>query len=428
MTTNIDPKTQGAWLIHHASKLQTVVNASAFENINIAGKAGMLLSALSTSKQLVLDHNKVNILAQEANINTLEKNALLDILKKNELINIGDNGIEILGLTTAATLEHTSKIFEKQNPKNIEIASIVLSEMISDAPYEKNEILSKISDTYQIKISNLKSFETNIEEMGLVDIEKIDNTKTLYFNGHLFKRGETQKIQKVLSTLIEEENTKLLEFNDLLTKKTCISTTEAEKILGKTLFSKLSSIGMYDINIVSNEQGEVGFLTKPSSFSKYSSSDVDDAFDLAKAFVSSLTYGMTKSSSSRGQITMIERLLNALIRGEEIGPVDAIGQDYRILELKHVVEIKQGSKTNFNGNLRTGWMMKLLKIDVCILALQAIKQGDISEQSLEFLPGAAVSKYRGPEINRTIVRKKLNERTPKDTNDMIMALRTGKII
>jgi hypothetical protein len=174
MTTNIDPKTQGAWLIHHASKLQTVVNASAFENINIAGKAGMLLSALSTSKQLVLDHNKVNILAQEANINTLEKNALLDILKKNELINIGDNGIEILGLTTAATLEHTSKIFEKQNPKNIEIASIVLSEMISDAPYEKNEILSKISDTYQIKISNLKSFETNIEEMGLVDIPVVN--------------------------------------------------------------------------------------------------------------------------------------------------------------------------------------------------------------------------------------------------------------
>lgn len=47
------------------------------------------------------------------------------------------------------------------------------------------------------------------------------------------------------------------------------------------------------------KKGEVGFLTKPSSFSKYSSSDVDDAFDLAKAFVSSLTYGMTKSSHSK---------------------------------------------------------------------------------------------------------------------------------
>lgn len=428
MTKNIDSKTQGAWLIHHASKLQTVVNASAFENINIAGKAGMLLSALSTSRQLILDNNKVNILAQEANINALEKSALLDILKKNELINISDNGVEILGLTTSATLEHTSRIFEKQFPKNIELASIMLSETISTAPHEKNEVLLKMSDEYKIDASTLKSFELNIEEMGLVDVEKIDNTKTLYFNGHLFKREETQKIQKVLSTLTQEENLKLVEFNDLLSKRTCVATTDAEKILGAILFSKLSSIGMYDINVVSNEQGEVGFLTKPSSFSKYSSSDEDDAFDLAKAFVSSLTYGMTKSSSSRGQITMIERLLNALIRGEEIGPVNAIGQDYRILELKHVVEIKQGSKRNYNGNLRTGWMMKLLKIDVGVLALQAIKQGDISEQSLEFLPGAAVSKYRGPERNRTVIRKKLNERTPKDTNDMIMALRTGKII
>ena len=33
------------------------------------------------------------------------------------------------------------------------------------------------------------------------------------------------------------------------------------------------------------------------------------------------------------------------------------------------------------------------------------------------------------EISKDLViRKKLNERTPKDTNDMIMALRAGKII
>ena len=54
MENTIDKKTQGAWLIHHASKLQTVVNSSPFENINIAGKAGMLLSALSTSQQLTI--------------------------------------------------------------------------------------------------------------------------------------------------------------------------------------------------------------------------------------------------------------------------------------------------------------------------------------------------------------------------------------
>jgi len=426
MENNIDSKTKGAWLIHHAGKLQTVTNSSAFENINIAGKSGMLLSALSTSEQLVISHDKAKILAQEANINTLEQKSLLDILEKEELIEISDQGIEILGLTTSATLEHTSKIFERQSPQETEYATIVMSETISEAPYKKQEILTEISDIFKIDNSALKNFESNIEQMGLVDIEKVDKENIIYFNGNLFKREETIKIQKVLDTLSQEEQEKLNNFNNLLNEKACIATNEAEKLLGKSLFSKLSSIGMYDISVVSNEQGETGFITKPSSFSKYSSSDVDDAFDLAKAFVSSLTYGMTKSSSSRGQIEMIEKLLSALIRGEEVGPVDAIGQDYKILELKHVVEIKRGSKQNYKGNLRHGWMMKLLKKDVGRLALQAIQQGDISEQSLESLPGATVNKYKGPEFNRTNIRKnRLNERTSKDTNDMIMALRTG---
>lgn len=428
MENTLNDSTQGAWLIHHASKLQAVVNPSSFENICTAGKAGMLLSALSTSEQLVLDHDKAKILAQEANISSLEQKALLEILKEHQLIDVTDSGVEILGLTTSATLEHTSKIFNSQNPKETELASLVLSERISEAPYEKKVILTQISDEYKIDKATLNDFETNIEEMGLVDVEKVDSEQTLYFNGNLFKREEANKIQNVLSTLSNSDQRKLIAFNQDLDGRSCISTTEAKQALGELLYSKLSSIGMYDINVVSNETGETGFLTKPSSFSKYSSSDIDDAFDLAKAFVSSLTYGMTRSDSARGHIDMIERLLSALIRGDEVGPVAAIGQDYKILELKHVVEIKNGSKTNYQGNLRHGWMMRLLKKDVGELALQAIQQGSISEHSLESLPGASINKYRGPEQNRMTLRKRTNKSSPKSTNDMIMALRTGKVI
>ena len=425
MNWTFDSKTQGAWLIHHASKLQTVVNPSAFEKISIAGKAGMLLSALSTSNQLVISNQKMEVLAQEANINTLERSGLLQILKDHQLIDISTSGVEVLGLTTEATLKHTSEIFDNQNPSNTEVAAINISEMISSAPCERNDVLAKIADENKLDSGTLNAFRINVEEMGLVDLEKIDESKTLYFNGNLFKRNDAEKISKVLSTLTPNEQQSLIGFNQLLDKNACIEEGVAKKELGDQLFSKLSSIGMYDISVVSNEYGETGYLTKPSSFSKYSSSDIDDAFDLAKAFVSSLTYGMTKSNSSRGQISMIEDLLKALIRGDEVGPVNAIGSDYKILELKHVVEIKQGSKRNFHGNLRSGWMMKLLKKDVGILALQAIKQGNISEQSLSSLPGATINRYRGPELNRTITRKKLNERAPKDTNDMVMALRTG---
>ena len=37
---------------------------------------------------------------------------------------------------------------------------------------------------------------------------------------------------------------------------------------------------------------------------------VDDAFNLAKAFVSLTTYGMTRSNNEGGEIRIVEALLN----------------------------------------------------------------------------------------------------------------------
>lgn len=203
-------------------------------------------------------------------------------------------------------------------------------------------------------------------------------------------------------------------------RNACVPYTDALKILGEILFKKVNAIGFFDINVVSNSREEVGYLTLPAAFSKFSSSMVDDAFDLAKAFVASLTYGMTKSDYARGQISMIDRLLGALIDGREVGPVSAIGQDYKILELKGVVSIRHGTKGG-----RSGPLMRLLKKEVGELALQAIRQGDVSEQSIMALPGAAITKFRGPEVNREIIRREQIQKSPFETNDMISALRTG---
>ena len=41
----VEPKTRGAWVVHHADKLERVVNRTDFENIEHAGKAGQFLSA-----------------------------------------------------------------------------------------------------------------------------------------------------------------------------------------------------------------------------------------------------------------------------------------------------------------------------------------------------------------------------------------------
>jgi len=417
----MEKKTKGAWIVYQTGKLQNVNNQSSYENTYFAGKAGILLSAISSDSQSIITSDKLEVLAKASNINTrLELPQLLDALKDRGLIDKSESGVEVLGVTTSYALQHTADLYDSLNPNTVEDAAIDLSELSSLMPQKSSDIKEQLSDQYSLSEQEITSVLSDSENIGFVDIEKIDKENTLYFNGNLFRRDDTQKIYKIISSLSYSEQQKVNELNEALTRKACLSTNEAERILGEKLFSKISAIGMYDINVVSNSQEAVGYITKPSAFSKYSNSMVEDAFDLAKAFVSSLTYGMTRSDYSRGQIRMVEALLKTLIRGEPVGPVPAIKNDYKILELKHVVQVYQGEKGG-----RKGYLMKLLKKEVGVLALEAIKSGDISEQSLSVLPSSAVTKFQGPEQNRELKRRKQLKSDPKSTNDMLMVLRTG---
>ncbi|MBS0041218.1 hypothetical protein KFE26_02680 [Shewanella sp. M16] len=417
----MDKKVQGSWLIHHTNKLQNVTNQGEYQNTFVAGKAGILLSAISETNQSVVTNERLLVLANASNINTaFELPKLLDILKDQELIDVTGNGVGVLGITTISALQHTANIFESLNPKSIELSAIELAEIASNKPVSSSEVSEELSDTYKLASNEVKQLFYDSEKIGFIDVEPITKSENLIFNGNLFRRDSAIKTKNVLDSLNVQERTSLVELTDIMKRNACVSYADSVRILGEPLFKKVNSIGFFDINVVSNTQEEVGYLTLPSAFSKYSSSMVDDAFDLAKAFVASLTYGMTKSHYARGQISMIDRLLGALIDGREVGPVSAIGQDYKILELKGVVAIRHGSKGG-----RSGPLMRLLKKEVGELALQAIRQGDVSEQSILSLPGAAITKFRGPEANREIIRREQIQRSPFETNDMISALRTG---
>ncbi|MFO0722828.1 MAG: hypothetical protein U1E65_03520 [Myxococcota bacterium] len=110
--------------------------------------------------------------------------------------------------------------------------------------------------------------------------------------------------------------------------------------------------------------------------------------------------------------------MRSLINGNWVGPATAIGQDYKVLEMKRVVEIKPEHGSMFS--------MRLLKKEVGELALQVLTDGDASEQSLQNFPGASVSKYRPPEENRVIGRKRQNALGKRATRDILFSLRTGK--
>ncbi len=288
----------------------------------------------------------------------------------------------------------------------------------SDLPVREAEAKEYISDTYKLSSLDTDILFKDSECIGFVDTEDGIKNNKLLFNGNLFRIEDGKKTYAILNGLSTEDAGKLKEMNELLYREGCISAILAKRILGEELYKKAHSIALFDVNVIGNDSGTHEFVTKPSAFNKYSSSAIDDAFDLAKAFVTSLTYGMKQSSQGRGKIQMINLLVGKLLRGEWIGPATAIGQDYQALELKGVVKVE-----HVRNNM---YRMKLEKREVGELALKVINSGDASEQSLA-LPSANVSVYVPPEENRTVERRNQTPQLKQNINEILEQLRTGGV-
>jgi len=417
----IDKKIQGAWIIHHTEKLQNVKDAvNEYEAINLAGKCGLLLSSLAASEEQSISKAKVETFARVNNISRkTELPQILSELEKQRLIINNSSEVHVLGLSTSKTLEHTTSIFFDAKPENYEIAVIDLSEKTSELPIDEETAKEYISDTYQISTTKVEEVLTASEQIGFIDVEKVDTSRRIIFNGNLFRRNDIRKIDAICSSLSESQVKKINELDETLKNQGCVAISIAHNILGEKLFKSLQSIGLYDVNTLSNEQGNYSFVTKPSAFSRFGNATVEDAFDLAKAFVTSLTFGITQSPSNRGQITMIEQLMKKLIDGEWVGPATAIGQDYQMLETRGVIRVKPSQQ--YAGRFR----MKLLKKDVGELALKVITSGDISTDALPNLPSASIIRYTGPEQNRTYERKLQAPQIQDKVGELLDVLRTG---
>jgi hypothetical protein len=417
-----EKKITGAWILHHARKLDQVTHQPEFQQLHTAGRTGRMLSGISGTQQHTLSMDQVRALAATAGVTPLELPALLQLLKSKALIDTSDSGIAVLGLTSHSVLERTADIFNEFGPTTREKASLYLAERAAETPQLKSEILVEISDLFKLQNASTASFLTSAESIGFVDTEALDSTSNIYFNGNLLRSGEALKIKRALDTLTPPERQKVRDLEERLSSAPCVSVEDAKALLGLHLYNKMVGVGMFDVTVVTNEGGDFGYLSRPAAFGRYGTLLIDDALDLAKAFVSSLTYGMTKSPSARGQIRMIEQLMGALVRGEWVGPVDAIGRDYRALEIRGVVEVK-----SFNRNGRFGPNMRLLKRDVGKLALDAVRSGSVSSRALTMLPGADVVDVREPERNREAVRHRKTARpSSENLSEVLAALRTGR--
>lgn len=408
---------KGAWIIQHGQKLNATTNQD-FDAIGFAGKCGKFLSAISAESQEKIPEKRLHALAR-ANLISIRTDVpmILEELERQKLILPGAGAIEVLGITGTQTLNYTATIFEESNREPFEDAVIELSEVTSDFPVTDSLAVEFISDKFGLTTGDARSTLKVSSEIGFFDTEKISKTENLIFNGNLFRREDAIKVNAVLSTLTASDTQHLSEVNSRLNSSGCLPLSTVQSILGIKIFTQLHSIGMFDVSIVGNENGKSEFVTRPAAFSKFTNSIADDALDLAKALVASLTYGMTVSTYYRGRISAIALLMQKLIDGGTVGPATAIGNDYQALEYKGVIRVTPAHAGMYN--------MKLLKPEVGRLALSVIQSGNITGEAVDHLPGARVTIYTAPEATREVCRKNSTDAVRAKTRNLLNEIRTG---
>lgn len=416
----MEKTTKGAWIVHHSRKIVTDMSAPAeFSALDASGKAAELLMRLSSTESNTLKRNEVDAVARSVNLNPkIELSYFINLFKEKRLIDTSSSlsEIHILGINTQNVLSHASDIFDDLNPTNNELAAIELGELVSRSPLLFKEASEYISDEFKLSSAETSEFLRRSSEVGFIDQEGDSIENTLLFNGNLFKRDSIRKSKAVLDSLSQNEQGKLNEVIDKIKEFGCININICERILGAELLEKIKASGVIEVNTISNEYGEHAFVTLPGAFHKFVDPLVDDVFDMAKALVTALTYGMQQRDPSKGRINDIEKLLNALINGREIGPATAIGNDYRVLEQQRVVKLTCAENNMF--------YMTLLKKEVGQLALDVLSNRNINQSSVELmLPIASMTSYRGPEFEREKTRRKQSKPSKQHTSDILTSLR-----
>lgn len=413
MADDLKPETKGAWLLAQSRSLEAWTGAARLENISHAGTVGRLYNVLRRGKPAetsTIEADTVATLTRLNGIDVASRREGLRVLQEQGRIDVASSGaVAVLGATSRTVLETTAAIFDDLKPSPDEEAVIALSEHISGRPMERSAAEKFVSDRYRISKSHSQTLVNLCKNTAIID-EETDKGRTIVFNSNLFRDGaRARKAFFVIDGLGAAEKSLLSEVEELLTKRGAVFDEDVERMLGADLFRRLVGVGYFDRMEVNNAKEAVGYVALPDAFQRFGRPFEEDPIDDAKALLASLTYGMTRSGAARGNITLPIQLLNALIAGRSVGPVAAIGQDYKELERRGVVHVFPD---------RYAHSMTLLKRDVGELALAILKGQRAAEQAI-LLGGSSATGFRGPDESRQDVRRK---NTVEDRSFMTGAL------
>lgn len=384
---------KGAWILNLGKKINTIQSPFLFDGLLDSSKIGLVLQVLSSDRfNYKMKYDEVITKVKLIGINKRELDSILVELKTLNLIDYDTNKseIEILGITNSNILIHTTEHFNKFNTGKDSETLLIASEKITNIPNKFDETVEELSDTLKVLKKDIEKYINGAINYNLIDLDK--NSNYLY-NGNIFRFDEVSKNQKILDSFSPLEKENFLKLTAELNEHKCLDYDSCVKKYTQQLMDKLIKVNLVDPNEINSPYGKAIFITLPSSFKRFSDNSlVDDVMDFAKAFLSSIYYGMNKSYSGRGKIDGYYYLLKKLLRGEEVGPATAICEDYRYLEIRGVVKIRRAEKY--------GCFMKLLKFDVGQIVFELLENGIITDMNLNINSNQyrlSTTGYSGPE-------------------------------
>lgn len=364
---------KGAWIINLGKKLNNFQNTIFFDKLLDASKIGLLLQVITANDiENTLTFEELKIKAKSIGINSIrELKAILEELKNLNLIDYNQNleEIVVLGLTNNGILKNTTLYFNEyvKNIENNYSSEVIIevSEKVTNMPNKIEEVSEEFSDIFKLSKTDIEKYLKSAIQYELLNLDQKGN---YLYNSNIFRVDEIKKIEKILNNLSPQEKKQFIELSNELKEKKCLDFDICKKQYDEKLLSKLIKASIIDINIVDSPYGKAIYVTLPSSFRKFTNNAlIDDVMDFAKAFLSSIYYGMHKSERSRGKLDTYYFVLNKLINGEEIGCADAICEDYRYLEIKGVIKVSRCKSY--------GCKMKLLKKEVGEIVFKLLEEG-----------------------------------------------------
>ena len=114
---------------------------------------------------------------------------------------------------------------------------------------------------------------------ALID-EESDHDHVILFNSNTFRDGKyATKALRVIDGLSASDQQNLSEVRQMLSSSGALYERDVVNILGRDLYRRIVSVGIFDRLEVSNRTESVGYITSPNDFQKFGRPFEDDPID-----------------------------------------------------------------------------------------------------------------------------------------------------